>query len=122
MIVLTIPAPCEWITANQRLHWAVKSRRVKEWRAATAWRAARAVSAIDGPVHITATIHRDHNRGRFDPNNWADTAKACVDGLVDAGVLRDDSSKYVTGPDMRAGDPWADAALVLTITQQGENA
>jgi hypothetical protein len=29
------------------------------------------------------------------------TAKACVDGLVDAGVLEDDNFSRVRGPDMR---------------------
>lgn len=115
-IVLAIPAPESFITANQRLHWAVRSVLVRKWREQTAWAAKSArIPAFTEPVRITATVHRDHNRGRFDATNWAPTAKACVDGLVDAKVLVDDSNRYVTGPDMRAGEPWDDAALVLTI-------
>lgn len=122
-IVLVVVAPTEFINANQRQHWAPRARAVRAWRERAGWaaRAAR-VPAFTEPVHITATIHRDHNRGRFDAANYAPTAKACVDGLVDAGVLVDDSNRYVQGPDMRAGDPWADAALVLTIEKIGSKA
>lgn len=117
--VLVVSAPCSFLNANHRLHWAVKHKLTRAWRQQTHWAAKSAhLPTFDGPVSITATIHRDHNRGRWDVGNLAPTAKAAVDGLVDAGVLVDDSNRYVTGPDMRAGEPWADAALVLTIRRQ----
>ena len=31
---LTILPPCEWLTANQRLFWVVRSTRSAQWRAA----------------------------------------------------------------------------------------
>ena len=114
--IVVIPAPCSFVSSNQRLHWAVKHRLMRAWKDAATWQARRHhVPAFAEPVHITATVHRDHNRGRWDVGNLADTAKAAIDGLVAAGVLVDDSNRYVVGPDMRAGEPWADAALVLTI-------
>ena len=73
------------------------------------------------PVRIVATVHLDTKPSRWDATNWLPTAKHCVDGLVwsakhgGADVLADDSNAYVLGPDMRAGEQWADAALVLTI-------
>lgn len=118
--ILVIPAPCAFINANTRMHWAKRSALTKAWRQ-RAFIAARNAHLphMDQRVTITATAHRDHNRGRWDATNLAPTAKAAVDGLVDAGVLTDDSNKYLVGPDMRAGEPWADAALVLTIRIEG---
>jgi len=115
--VLVVPAPCSFVNSNDRGHWAVKYKRMRAWKERAAWAAKAAhLPTIGEHVHITATVHRDHNRGRWDVHNLADTAKAAIDGLVVAGVLADDSNRHVTGPDMRPGDPWADAALVLTIT------
>ena len=114
--ILTISAPCSFVSSNARNHWAVKHRQMKAWKDRTTWAAkAGRLPHIEQRVRIVATIHRDHNRGRWDVGNLADTAKAAVDGLVAAGVLTDDSNRFVEGPDMRAGAPWADATLVLTI-------
>lgn len=121
--VLTIPAPCSFVSSNARTHWAVKHRQMKAWKERAAWAAKAAhLPQIGSPVHVTATVHRDHNRGRWDVHNLTDTAKAAIDGLVLAGVLVDDSNRYLVGPDMRAGEPWADAALVLTIRIEGASA
>jgi crossover junction endodeoxyribonuclease RusA len=108
-----IPAPCEWITANQRAHRMEKARRTKLWRTA-ARAAANGIEPFTGPVHIYAHVVKPR-QGRWDPLNWADTAKAAVDGLVDAQLLADDDHLHVLGPDMRRGDPGPNA-LVLTIT------
>ena len=116
--VLHIPAPCEWLNANDRLHWAVKARLTREWRNAAAWAARDAgLPTITRHVHITASIHKLHGR-QYDASNWAPTGKAAIDGLRDAGVLIEDSNKYVTGPDMRAGERATGRAyLVLTIEE-----
>lgn len=124
---LIITAPCAltkagnrtalWITSNKRLHWREKARRTRWWRTSTYTHARNeGIPRLDR-AHITATVHRARG-GRFDPSNWADTAKACVDGLVDAGVFDDDDHTRVTGPDMRAGEPRPEPCLVLTITTE----
>lgn len=92
----------EWITANQRLFWRVRSERTKSWRHTTSVRAQEANLPQLKQVWIVCELRFPDIRRR-DPANWAPTAKACVDGLVDAGVLVDDSYRYVTGPDMRLG-------------------
>lgn len=117
LAVLDVPAPCDWITSNRRLHHLAVARRVKAWRTTAAFAArARKIPAAPTPVRIVATVHRAHNRGgRWDPANWAPTAKAIIDGLVDAGVLEDDSFRHVIGPDMRAGEPNPRAGVTITI-------
>lgn len=91
------------INANHRSHWARRAARTAYWRQLAAWNAnlhGRLRGADYTHVHVTVTITWPERRRR-DPANWAPTAKAIVDGLVDAGVVADDDAGHVTGPDMR---------------------
>ena len=113
---LTIPAPCDWINANERLHWAEKARRTRAWRDA----AHRAVLAqwmgltFTAQVRIVVTIHKPR-AGRYDATNWAPTGRALIDGLVDSGLLEDDDNTRVVGPDMRAGEKRAEPCVVVRV-------
>lgn len=115
-LTLTIPAPCDWLNSNQRLHRMVKARRVASWRKA----AQEAAEAHPGwvpfevPVRIVVTVHKTR-AGRWDAGNLYDTAKPCVDGLVSAGVIPDDSNEWVVGPDMRAGEKRAEPCVVVRV-------
>ena len=109
-----IPAPCDWINSNHRTHRMVEARRVSAWRAAARDAVNPLISGFDSPAHITATIHKTR-AGRWDAGNLYPTAKAIVDGLVDAGILVDDSNEYVIGPDMRAGEKRDTASVVIEI-------
>lgn len=114
---LTIPAPCDWINANHRTHWAEKARRTKAWREAAYYAAAqvpRRQRTFTMPVRITCTAHKTRG-GRWDATNLAPTGKALIDGLVDAGVLEDDDNTRVIGPDMRAGEKRDRACVVVRI-------
>jgi crossover junction endodeoxyribonuclease RusA len=108
---LTTPSP--WLNANDHnLHPIARANLTEQWRKL-------ACSAADGtptypkPIHITCHIWKPR-RGRYDPGNLYPTAKACVDGLVDAGLTVDDDWLHVIGPDMRHGGI-GPAALVFTI-------
>lgn len=117
-VILTIPAPCQFINSNQRLHRMAQAKLTKTWRQASA-AAAQGLEPFSPPVHITAHIWKPR-AGRYDPNNLAPTTKAIVDGLVDAGLLADDSVEYVVGPDHRHGGKGA-AEIVLEIIEiQGD--
>lgn len=108
-----------WMSANQRLHWASRSNLTAAWRHAAGWNARHTKVPALGPTLVVAELHMvPRRRVRIDPANYAPTAKACVDGLVDAGIWPDDSSGWVTGPDMRLGPPVKDPAgeaLVLLL-------
>jgi hypothetical protein len=78
-----------------------QAKLTKAWRQASA-AAATGLPPFAGQVHITAHIFKPR-AGRYDTNNLAPTTKACVDGLVDAGLLVDDSTEWVIGPDHRHG-------------------
>lgn len=111
----------QWLTANQRLFWRVRSVRTKEWRTAAADKARLSQVPHIAKALVVAELRFPNNRRR-DPGNWAPTAKACVDGLVDAGVFTDDNYRYVTGPDMRIGPviKGSDTGILLIIWPEVE--
>ena len=102
-VVIDVPAG-EWLTSNGRYHWAQKAGRTRALRvrAALAARAAR----IPPMARARITVHvHGRTRARTDPANAYPAVKACIDGLVDAGILPDDDAAHLDGPDMRLGDP-----------------
>ena len=113
---LTIPAPCDWLNANERLHWAEKARRTRAWRDAAhmAVLSQHRGLAFTVPVRIVVTIHKPR-AGRYDATNWAPTGKALIDGLVDSGLLEDDDNTRVIGPDMRAGEKRPEPCVVVRV-------
>jgi hypothetical protein len=105
-----------FLNSNQRRHRMTEAKITALWKA----EAAAAFEGLPpmGKVRIRADVWRDHN-GRLDPGNVYPSAKACVDGIVAAGVLVDDSFEYVIGPDMRIGGK-GDPGLMLTVTEISE--
>lgn len=119
VITLHIPAPGRWLNSNDRCHWAQRSQLTRTWREATCWRARAArLPRMAGRVEIVGVVHRPR-RGRSDAANRYPTVKAAVDGLVDAGVLEDDSDRYVKRLSIEGGAPTTTPGglLVLTITE-----
>ena len=91
-----------WLNANDRdAHWSRRHQLAAEWRTAAGWTAKAAKIPPMERAHITAVFILPDWRRR-DPHNLTITAKACIDGLVDAGVIADDSLRYLDGPDPRA--------------------
>ena len=100
---LSVPAPAKFMNSNDRPHPQAKAKLTRAWRAA-GLAAARMGEAPDlpKPVRIIAYVYKPINN-RYDPGNFYPTAKACVDGAVDAEWLPDDDRTHVEGPDMRHG-------------------
>ena len=114
-ITFYMPQVADWISANDRLHWAKKARLTKTWRDAGLVYARRNRLPQLTRAHIKVEIHKTTAR-RFDPGNLYDTAKPIVDGFMDYGLLRDDSAMFLDGPDMRAGEKQSKPGLTITIT------
>jgi crossover junction endodeoxyribonuclease RusA len=98
-IVLTVPRSF-YLTANGRYHWAEKARRTR-WLRHLATINARAIRLDYTQAAVVAYIAYPKGTGRVDPNNAAPTTKALLDGCIDAGVLPDDDSRHLLGPDHR---------------------
>ena len=116
---ITIPADLDWLNLNQRSHWAAKAKLTKAWR-----QAARMVAIFANlpkgleRVHIVAHITKPTAR-QYDVHNLMPTLKACVDGLVDYGLIPDDTNAHLIGPDLRQGGK-GPAAVIITISQEAK--
>lgn len=111
MILLKPPL----LNANTQMHWAIKAKKVKEIRSRAAWLAMVARIPRLQKAIIIAVVHPGVRTRRFDPQNWAPSVKAAIDGLVDAGVLPDDSAKYLLKLTYEAGTPWPSTGVELRI-------
>lgn len=99
---VVVPVTVGWLNANQRGHWAKRHSLIADWRVRAGWAAKAAKMPALWRAYLQAEL-RFRDRRRRDPANWHPTVKACVDGLVDVGVLPDDSAKHLLGPDLRLG-------------------
>ena len=88
------------ITANDKMHWAARARLTKQLRQ---WgyllgREGEGVARLK-LTHARVEVefaYPDHRRR--DRSNLAPTVKALMDGLIDAGLLPDDSDRFLDGP------------------------
>jgi len=88
--VLVLPYETPPLTANQRMHHFARARHVKALRGTTTMlaRAARIPELPACRVTLTWFVQTRHRR---DADNVVPTLKAACDGLVDAGIVPDDT-------------------------------
>lgn len=83
------------INANHREHWAPRATRVAYWRHAAHRAAREARVPLLSACTVRVTVHLGYRARLKDATNAAPTVKACIDGIVQAGLLLDDSDAYV---------------------------
>ena len=91
------------LNANHRVHWRVRHHKTKYWLGITHLAALSAwgrVAPQPNRVRVVVTFSWPDKRRR-DVGYLAPTVMACVDALVLAGVLEDDSDDHILGPDIR---------------------
>ena len=96
--------PPKECSPNWRGHWAAKADAVKLYRQDAGWRAVFATGDYarangekwTAPDHATmhVTFIVPDNRRR-DKTNMASAFKPALDGLVDAGIIQDDSHQHL---------------------------
>lgn len=110
-------APGQLLTMN-----AAKSTHYRQWAALTAmWREAMAKRASE--LEVPAVAYRvgvefwpvQFKYTLADPGAHMPCAKACIDGLRDAGVLSDDTGDQVAWVRMHAPTHGAGAGIVLEL-------
>lgn len=82
------------ITSNQRLHWATKARHTKTIRD-MAWILCMHPKRAHLSAAVCDVVVTWPDKRRRDAENISPTAKAAIDGCVDAGLLTDDSDRYL---------------------------
>lgn len=119
---IEVPTGLKLMTSNERLHHYQRSDRTRELRNAACLATRKARVPHLQRAYVTCYL-RPVDRRRRDPGNWYPSAKAVLDGVVDAGVLADDDATRVIGPDMRLGDLLKTGPqLVLVITDLSQMA
>ena len=115
--MVELPAGMKLLNANRRIHYMRRAELTRTIRTA-AWAAVRNACVPNlWRVHVIVE-YRPPDRRRRDVHNLFPSAKAAVDGgLVDTGVLPDDSDRHLVGPDMRVGEVEKGGRLVLHITE-----
>lgn len=112
-VVVTLPAGLDLLNSNQRPHHYKRAKVTAALRAAAMEAVteqphlmAALAAAKPGPlyqrIHVLGIVHPGSRR-RADPGNWYPSFKAAIDGIVDAGLIEDDDSTRLAGPDMRLG-------------------
>lgn len=115
MTVLTFDWPRPPLNANQRLHWAAKAKLTRMIRDEAHYLARRNLEISEHvTVQLTWVVT---DKRRRDSDNIYPTFKAMCDGLVDAGIVPDDTPTYM---DKRAPlirhEPGGIARLELEVT------
>lgn len=99
------------LSLNDRMNHWVKAKKVREWREAACWLARAA--KIPQCERVRVELHyMPAQERRRDPDNLVASMKPIVDGLVDAGVVVDDTAAFVErcwpvihakGPEVKPG-------------------
>lgn len=82
------------MTSNMRLHWATKARHTRVIRD-MAYIICKHPKRPHMPAATLEVVAKWGNRRARDAANIEPTAKAAIDGCVDAGLLTDDSHAYL---------------------------
>lgn len=94
MVSGDLRTPRPW-TANERIHWRVRHDRTKTIRTAVT----RTARALKIPLldHVRVQLHyAPGDNRRRDEDNLTTTSKPSFDGLVDAGIVPDDTAAWMT--------------------------
>ena len=113
---LALPPHTPLINANDRRGHHAHAQLVKTIRQAACLLARHHHIPHLQQAHILYVVHPNPATRRRDPGNWAPSAKAAIDGLIDAHVLPDDNHTRLLGPDPRLGTPVPGTQLILHIT------
>lgn len=96
-----MPVGMQLMNANDREHWRTRAK-VSSLIRTIARGQCKDVPHL-GKVKIRAVYYAPDNRRR-DVSNLFPSVKAAVDGIVDAGVIKDDNDKFVVALEMVRGD------------------
>lgn len=111
------------LSMNDRMHWAPKAKITAGIRRDTH------MLADDnrlprGLTHVTVALHyRPRDRRRRDTDNLMPVLKACCDGLVDYGLVPDDTPTYMAKRMPLIDEPQkgAGGAMWLEVTWEDQN-
>ena len=103
------------------MHYHKRAKLVRSWREAAFDAATEAKVPAMESIEVVFVPCRTNRRHMADTGGHFPVAKACIDGLVDAGVVPDDGPAFVTSLTFRA--PYVDGGqdrALLVINETGK--
>ena len=117
--------PTRWRTVlspNGRVHWRDKHACMKKDLEAVLWAARSYGSALPTEPWIEATVTIDlylRTKGRRDADNLLASLKGVLDGIVQAGLIRDDDMDTIGVPTVRVHvDPARAYSYEITVVEE----
>ena len=114
--VLVLPWERPPLSLNDRMHWQVRGSWVRNVRDAAHLLAIQARVPALARCRVEL-VYAPRDRRTRDSDNLVATLKPLCDGLVDAGVVPDDSPGFMVKPMPRIVAPQRPARLELLITE-----
>jgi hypothetical protein len=115
---IALPPGLKLLSLNGREHWAERHRRSEALKKAAWALALQARIPRLERVSVVAEYQPAPVRRRRDADNPMPSVKACLDGIVAAGVLADDECpRYVSEITARIGEIYPRGRLVLHLTE-----
>lgn len=115
---IELPPGLPLLNANDRIHYKQRSKTTAKLRA-EAYKAAKAQPFLPfSKVRIRCLFRAPDNRRR-DVANLYLSYKACIDGIVDAGVIKDDRDGIVVEVSIARGENRTDkkSQLILQVIE-----
>jgi Holliday junction resolvase RusA-like endonuclease len=116
--VVALPAGLPLLNANGRVHWRTRARITKTLREAACVVAKQQRIPRLSRVEMTLVLHPHDKRPR-DAHNWFPSFKAAIDGIVDAGVLVDDNTRFLAETRTVLGPVVRHNQIAVHITEIG---
>ena len=105
------------LNAERKMHHFTRAKNVKEWREAAATVAiAKRIPLLEA-IEVTFTPHRVNKSGLADLGGHFPVLKACIDGLMDAGVIEEDGPDIVKRLIFEAPIVTGDSKAVISIKE-----
>lgn len=105
------------LNAERKMHHFTRAKNVKEWREAAATVAtAKKIPHLDA-IEVTFTPHRANKSGLADLGGHFPVLKACIDGLMDAGIIDEDGPETVKRLIFEAPVVTGDSKAVIHIKE-----
>jgi crossover junction endodeoxyribonuclease RusA len=109
------------LTSNMRPHWATRARHTRAIRD-MAWVLAKQAKVRTMHAATLEVVTKWPDNRRRDAENIQPTAKAAIDGCVDAGLLTDDSQRHLKKVSYSIADdthsiPGVACFVTLTFTE-----
>ena len=105
------------LNSERSTHWSKRAKDAEMWRDAFFW-LGKQERVRFGSVHVIAEIVQ--KKPLADCGNGLPSIKAAVDGLVQAGVIEDDSPEFVRSITLiapRVPQPGEVEALIITLEE-----